>query len=296
MGLVKAFGGRRVVDGVSFSAGVGFTALMGPNGAGKTTTLSMVVGALRPDGGSVRVCGFDMWGRDGLRARRLLGYAPQDMPFKDKLSGYENLVWVGLIKGLGLFEAGREARRLLEEVGLYEHGGKRVALYSGGMRRKLAVAAALLGNPEALVLDEPTSGLDPVARADLWDLLAKVGRGRAVLFTTHMAEEAQRRADFVVIMHEGRVVAAGRPGELVAKYAPNPRVLVYADGAMGVEVEGARPREVGPGVYEYEVADASLWIPKLAEAYLRAGAKVWRIETREPGLEEVFFALTGRRL
>jgi len=85
-----------VVDGVSFSAGVGFTALMGPNGAGKTTTLSMVVGALRPDGGSVRVCGFDMWGRDGLRARRLLGYAPQDMPFKDKLSGYENLVWIGL--------------------------------------------------------------------------------------------------------------------------------------------------------------------------------------------------------
>jgi len=96
MGLVKAFGGRRVVDGVSFSAGVGFTALMGPNGAGKTTTLSMVVGALRPDGGSVRVCGFDMWGRDGLRARRLLGYAPQDMPFKEKLSGYENLVWIGL--------------------------------------------------------------------------------------------------------------------------------------------------------------------------------------------------------
>ncbi|MCE4613173.1 MAG: ABC transporter ATP-binding protein [Desulfurococcales archaeon] len=290
-------GGIVAVRGVSFEAGRGFTSLMGPNGSGKTTTLSMVAGALKPSRGRIVVCGLDVWGREGVRARRLIGFAPQDMPFKEKLSGMENLVWIGMIRGLGYVDAKRQARRALELVGLEAHGNRRVVTYSGGMRRRLTIAACVMHEPEVLLLDEPGSGLDPRAREEVWGLIESLGRGRIIVYSTHISQEAERHSDRVLIFHSGGIVAGGPPRMLIERYAPMPRIIVYHDpGGAPPMVDGLPGYSRGDGVTYYEVEEASSALPKIIEAFLRAGIQVHKVEVKRPGLEEVYFRVTGARL
>ncbi len=290
-------GGIVAVKGISLKAGLGRTSLMGPNGSGKTTTLSMLAGALKPSRGIVRVCGYDLWGREWIEARKRLGYAPQKMPFREKLSGMENLVWYGLLRGLGLGESRRRARSLSEDLGLTGYINRSVASYSGGMRRRLSLAAALMGEPDVLILDEPTSGLDPRAREELWHLIEVSLKGLTILFSTHISVEAELHSDYVYIFNEGTIVAEGRPGDLIEKHAPKPRIIVYVRGdAEPLVVDGVRPEVVTRGVYMYPVDDPREDIRRIVDAYSLHGVVVERIETRRPGLEEVFFTVTGRRL
>ncbi|MCE4610524.1 MAG: ABC transporter ATP-binding protein [Desulfurococcales archaeon] len=285
------------VRGISFKAGRGRTCLMGPNGSGKTTTLSMIAGALRPTKGIVRVCGYDVWGDGWLTARKLIGYAPQRMPFRDRLSGFDNLVWYGLLRGLGLIEARRRARRLAEELGLEGYLGRSVASYSGGMRRRLTIAAALMGEPEVLILDEPSSGLDPKGREELWRVIEVVLKDLTIIYSSHMAVEAEAHSDYVYIFHQGRIAASGTPQDLVKKHAPKPKVLIYVgEKVPPLEVEGLKPYVVGAGVYMYSVDNPKEAIKIIADSYLARGFAVERIEIRRPGLEEVFLSVTGRKL
>ena len=297
-GLYKEFpGGVVAVKGVSLKAASGRTALMGPNGSGKTTTLSMIAGALKPTRGTVRVCGHEMWGPDWLKARKLVGYAPQDMPFRSKLSGMDNLIWYGLLKGLGLAESRRRARELVEELGMSGYINRSVSSYSGGMRRRLCIAAALMGYPEVVVLDEPAAGLDPRGREELWRLIEVSLRDMTIIYSTHMSIEAEAHSDYVYIFSEGAVAAGGRPRELIEQYAPKPRIMVYTRGdAEPLKVDDMEPETVSKGIYMYLASDPRDAVRRITEAYTLRGIVLERVETREPGLEEVFFAVTGRML
>jgi len=290
-------GGVIAVRGITIRVSKSRVSLMGPNGSGKTTTLSIMAGALKPTRGSVSVCGYDMWGSGWLKARKMVGYAPQKMPFRERLSGLDNLVWYGLLHGLGFMEARRTARRIAEELGMSDYIRRSVASYSGGMRRRLSIAAALMGSPEVLILDEPASGLDPRAREEVWRLIEVTLRDVIVVYSTHMPQEAERHSSHVYIFNEGRVVAEGEPRELIERYASKPRVLVYTrEDVEPIEVDGVHPESIAPGVYVYPVDDPSEGIRSIVDAYSLRGVPITRVEVRRPGLEEVFFTVTGRRL
>ncbi len=295
--LVKRYrGGVEAVRGVSFRVGRGVHMLMGPNGSGKTTTLTMIAGALKPTSGSVRVCGYEVWGRDWARARSCIGFAPQDMPFRERLTLVENLVWYGLIRGLGLGEARRRALRLLELVGLSDHANDRILRLSGGMRRRLSIAAALMREPEVLILDEPTSGLDPQARRGLWGLVRNLAGDRCVLASTHIAEDAEEHADTVIVFHKGRIAAMGSPRELLEKYAPESIIIVRGRLVSHPRVMGASLVEGGGSQARYATRDPNVVLPRLIEAYVSSGSFIESVEIRRPGLDEVYFVLTGSRL
>jgi ABC-type multidrug transport system ATPase subunit len=295
-GITKVYrDGTEAVKDVSFNAGKGITVLMGPNGSGKTTTLSIVAGALKPTQGKVTVCGYDLWGAGWYEARKCIGYAPQNMPFIDHLTARENLVWLGLMKGLSLAEARIEADSLIEQVGLWESRDKRVARLSGGMRRRLAIAASLMGSPRIIILDEPTSGLDPGARNALWNIIRDSNRDKAVLVSTHIPEEAEEHADKVIMFHKGRIVASGTPQNLIEKYAPR----------SVIELEGVFP-EAKTGNWSYklwstnrvmiESHDPDRDLPRILEELITVGCKVSLARIRKPGLREVYFYLTGESI
>ncbi|MEB3757305.1 MAG: ABC transporter ATP-binding protein [Desulfurococcales archaeon] len=287
--------GTTAVQGVSFKAGNGITVLMGPNGSGKTTTLSMISGSLKPTRGKVTVCGYDLWGSGWYKARECIGYAPQNMPFIEHLTAMENLVWLGLMRGLSLGEARKRASSLLELVGLEDSSNKRVARLSGGMRRRLTIAASLIGSPRIVVLDEPTSGLDPGAREALWKIIAVISRDKTVLVSTHIPEEAEEHADKVLIFHKGRIVADGTPRTLIEKYAP----------LSVIELQGIFP-ETKPDMGMYKVwsknkivvesTDPDSDLPRILEEIISIGGKVSLAKIRKPGLREVYLTLTGESL
>ncbi len=296
-GLRKVYpGGVVAVDEVDLDAERGLTAIMGPNGSGKTTTLSIIVGSLRPTRGRVEVCGIDVWGPEGWRARRCIGYASQDLPFREKLNTIDNLVWYGLIRGMSLFDARSRAKQLLEELGLVEAQKRSVQSLSGGMRRKLVIAAALIGDPEVLVLDEPTSGLDPGARLDFWDLLVKQVGDRVVLFSTHIPQEAEKYSDTTYIFHRGRVVARGQPRELIRRYAPATKILVVHEASEPPVVEGLEMAVHNSRRTIYYAEDPEEALPRIVEAFVKSRIHVSRIEVTKPGLEDVFYTVTGKTL
>ncbi len=294
-GLRKVYpGGVVAVDGVDLEAWEGVTVLMGPNGSGKTTTLSMIAGSLKPTKGYVKVCGYDVWSGDWSKPRECMGFAPQNMPFREKLSVLENLVWYGLIRGLSIGEARREAKKLLEAVGLPDKGKAKVAELSGGMRRRLTIAAALMGDPRVLILDEPTSGLDPRGRSEFWRLVRDLSRDRAVIASTHIPEEAEEVGDRVYIFYKGRIAAWGSPEELIKRYAPKARIVIQGRGLSNPpNVRGATLVRSGDDTAIYSTMDPGEVLPRIVEALVKVGAFIERVEVRKPGLAEVYMTVTG---
>lgn len=297
--LSKRFGDIVAVDGVSFEAGREVIAIMGPNGSGKTTTLSMISGALRPSSGRVIVMGIDLWGsRDEMvRGRRYIGYAPQNILFRSRLSGLENLVWIGMMRGLGYRDARRRARELIERLELEDHMDKPVEKYSGGMIRRLSIASALIHDPEVLVLDEPSSGLDPRALESLWSLLLRVASGKTLIYSTHNPYEAERFSSRVLMMHRGRIVASGTAEELIRIYSPSPSIAIYLpDGAKPLALEGYRGFDEKSLIAVYEARDPNRDLESIVTTYTRRGIIPLRVEIKRPGLGEVFIRVTGAPL
>jgi oleandomycin transport system ATP-binding protein len=213
-GLVKRFGATTALDGMDLTVPAGSVCgLLGPNGAGKTTAVRILATLLRPDAGVVRVGGHDVT-RAPERVRELIGLTGQFTAVDEALTGVENLLLVARLRGVPRGRVGE----LLEHFGLTGAGGRLVRTYSGGMRRRLDVAASLIGSPRLLVLDEPTTGLDPRARADVWDLIrGLVADGTTVLLTTQYLEEADRLADTISVIDHGRVLSTGAPAQLKAR-------------------------------------------------------------------------------
>ncbi|MFE2041496.1 ATP-binding cassette domain-containing protein [Streptomyces sp. NPDC059477] len=307
-GLVKTFGETKAVDGVDLAVPTGTVyGVLGPNGAGKTTTVKMLATLLRPDGGSARVFGHDVVREaDAVRARvSLTGqYASVD----EDLTGSENLVLLGRLLGHGKKAAQARAAQLLEAFGLSEAAGKQVKNYSGGMRRRIDIAASILNTPDLLFLDEPTTGLDPRSRNQVWDIVrAVVAHGTTVLLTTQYLDEADQLASRIAVIDRGKVIAEGTKGELKASVGAGSVHLRLRDAAQRAEAQQvlrialdaevklepdpvALTARVGGAAGGHGGAEqAARALAELA----RSGITVDNFSLGQPSLDEVFLALTG---
>lgn len=301
-GLVKTFGDVRAVDGVDLTVPAGGVfAFLGPNGAGKTTTLRMLATLLVPDEGKARVLGHDVVSEaNAVRSR--VSLTGQFASVDEDLTGFENLVLVARLLGFPRSEAVARARALLEAFGLSESASRQVKKYSGGMRRKLDIAASIVVTPELLFLDEPTTGLDPRSRGQVWDIVrAFVAEGTTVLLTTQYLDEADKLADRVAVIDQGRLIAEGTSGELKASVGAGALHVRVRDPNRRAEACRLLERclqvpvhlESDPAALTARVADpdrVSRALIELAEA----GLNTTEFSLGQPSLDEVFLALTGR--
>jgi linearmycin/streptolysin S transport system ATP-binding protein len=302
-GLRKRFGDLVAVDDVSFAIDAGETyGLLGPNGAGKTTTVSMICGLLERDAGDVVVAGARMDG-SGTKAKAHIGYVPQELALYPDLTGKENLKFFGQLYGLDKKTLAHQIDATLEVVGLADRAGDRVDKYSGGMKRRLNIAAGLLHSPKLLVLDEPTVGVDPQSRNAILENVEKLAsEGLAVLYTTHYMEEAERLCDRVGIIDEGRIIAEGTRRELTAKIGHRDRVELAGKGPLArfagqaTRLKDVDDATVGDGTVQFLVRSGREILPKLLEMADKAKVAVTSVEVIEPDLEAVFLHLTGKAL
>ncbi len=300
-GLVKTFKTTRAVDGVDLAVPTGAVyGVLGPNGAGKTTTIRMLATLLRPDGGSARVLGHDIVSdADAVRARVTL--TGQLASVDDDLTGRENLILLGRLLGFGGRQARARADELLGAFGLEEAAGRVVKHYSGGMRRRLDIAASIVVTPELMFLDEPTTGLDPRSRNQVWDIVrALVAQGTTVLLCTQYLDEADQLAGRIAVIDRGRVIAEGTPGRLKASVGQGALHLRLLDPDQREEaarvvarVVDAEPHlEADPAALSVPVPDAERASDAVAELS-RAGLALAGFSLAQPSLDEVFLALTG---
>ncbi len=301
-GLAKSFGDTRALDGVDLQIRKGSVyGLLGPNGAGKTTTIRILATLLKPDGGTAAVLGHDVV-REARTVREKVSLTGQYASVDEDLTGYENMVLVGRLLGLSWRGARQRASELLEAFGLEEAAGRQVQTYSGGMRRRIDIAASLVAIPEVLFLDEPTTGLDPRSRNQVWELVRRISsEGTTVLLTTQYLDEADRLAERMAVVDHGRVIAEGTSRELKALVGSNALHLRLASPDQRELAQELVHRVLGDGllpVTEPAELAARLETPAQAAEVLaaltRGNVEVAEFSVGNPSLDEVFLALTGR--
>lgn len=301
-GLVKVFKETRALDDLSLSIQPGIVyGLLGPNGAGKTTFIRVVTTLLRPDAGTVTVDGLDVQ-RHGGAVRRKIGLAGQFAAVDGYQTGRENIVMVGRLYDLSAAEANRRADDILERIGLIEAGHKLVRTYSGGMKRRLDLAASLVGRPKVLFLDEPTAGLDPRSRLDLWTLIEEfVESGSTVLLTTQYLDEADRLADTIGVIDHGRMIEEGTADELKDRFGGSV-VEIHLDAhdrsraliALG-DVNGSEPQvDEQVGSIKIPAPNGSSTLTEVVRRLDDQEVPVDDIALHKPSLDEVFLGITGR--
>jgi ABC-2 type transport system ATP-binding protein len=286
----KTFGVVTALDNVDISAPAGaVTVLLGPNGAGKTTTVRLTTGAMKADFGAIRVLGLDpLTNGDEVRAR--VGVVPPKPAFYDQLSGQENLTFAATIFGADASEAHAAASRFGIDHALDQDVGG----YSTGMRTRLALARAVLHDPEVLMLDEPTAGLDPESARSVLDLIAEMaGKGRTIVMCTHLLHEAEGVADHLVLLEDGEVRTAGNPRELTERYMPNPIVVIDAEGPGSLsfisELDGVL--DVRDNGALHIALDSTDRVPDIVIELVKRGVRPTRVEPLNPTLEELYFEM-----
>ena len=297
--LVKSFGERRALDGVSLEVGAGeILGVLGPNGAGKTTLVRSVVGRVRPDSGTVLVLGMPV--EDPL-SKASVGYVTQEIALYPLLTPEENLTAFGRYQGLGGEALSAAVSEGLRWTGLFERAKERTDRLSGGMKRRLNIAAGTIHGPKLLLLDEPTVGVDPQSRERIYEMIGELRKGGvALLYTTHYMEEAERLCDRIAIIDNGRVIALGTKEELV-------RATLGAARLLTIETESpfpARLREAlekrgaifTDGTVQCSVTDPAREVADLLEAFRSDGVKIRDLALKTGTLESVFLQLTGREL
>ncbi|WP_433943794.1 ATP-binding cassette domain-containing protein [Paenibacillus sp. SN-8-1] len=301
-GLIKTFGSNHAVDGVDLKVRTGsIYGVLGPNGAGKTTTIRMLATLLRPDGGSARIFGHDVV-KESQIVRQLIGVTGQYASVDESLSATENLIIFSRLLGLTRSEARRKASDLLEEFGLTEAASRPLKNFSGGMRRRLDLAASLIAQPPLIFLDEPTTGLDPRTRSQMWDTIRRlVNTGSTVLLTTQYLDEADQLADRIAVIDRGRVVAEGTADELkssVGNSSLHLRVQSSQDTQAArqiveqvLQVRSSISAEAGK--ITAPMADADR-VTDLLIALRNGGIHLAEISVQKPTLDEVFLTITGK--
>lgn len=301
-GLVKAFGDNRAVNGVDLKVKAGsIYGVLGPNGAGKTTTIRMLATLLRPDAGSARIFGHDVV-KESQIVRQLIGVTGQYASVDESLSATENLIIFSRLLGLGRAEARRKAAELLEEFGLTEAAKRPLKNFSGGMRRRLDLAASLIAQPPLIFLDEPTTGLDPRTRAQMWETIRRlVKTGSTVLLTTQYLDEADQLADRIAVIDRGHVVAEGTVDELKASVGTSSLHLRVQEPQ---DMEAARRiTDRVLGVHSSATSEAAKITAPLSDAdrvadlliaLREAGIRLAEVSVQKPTLDEVFLTITGR--
>jgi len=307
-GLEREFkGGLKAVDGIDLHVAPGEVyGFLGPNGAGKTTTVRMLVTLLRPTGGSATVAGFDV-ATEPHEVRRRIGVALQEAALDLLMTGRELMELQATLHGIAPRDVRHRAEQLIERVGLEQARDRRVGTYSGGMKRRLDLAMALVHEPQVLFLDEPTTGLDPVSRITLWDEVRRLkNEGTTVFLTTQYLEEADQLADRVGIISTGRIVAEGTPAQLKAEVGVPHLDITLADGHDGAhDLDRAREvltrfgdhRPAGESCHlSIAIAGGARDVAPVVRALDDAGFTVASLELQQPTLDDVFVAKTGRHL
>ena len=305
--LSKRYGDQTVVSDVSITVQPGeIVGLLGPNGAGKTTTVSMICGLVKPDQGSVMISGVDSAKNSDFTKRRI-GLVPQDIALYETLSALHNLELFGALYGLAGADLRERVHIALDLVGLADRANDKPATFSGGMKRRLNIAAALVHDPDVLILDEPTVGIDPQSRNAIFDNLeALKARGKAIIYTTHYMEEAERLCDRIVIMDHGKVIASDTLAGLYARLPASQTLAVDFEGELDLaalrQVDGVREASVKAGASvnnnQLKIAlndlsnDAAMVLVWLG----LHGLKVTHISSGRANLETLFLAITGRQL
>jgi oleandomycin transport system ATP-binding protein len=300
-GLAKRFGKTTALAGVDLAARAGTVlGLLGPNGAGKTTAVRILATLLPPDGGRASVGGYDVVSQ-AHQVRQLIGLTGQYASVDDGLSGTNNLIMIGRLLGLPRADARARARELLDRFDLSDAAGRPVKTYSGGMRRRIDLAASLVGRPRVLFLDEPTTGLDPSSRSDVWDMIrGLVADGVTVLLTTQYLDEADQLAHDIVVIDRGKVIATGTPDELKSKVGGQVLEVSPAEAGRLPEVAGLLARLAGTaavtdaaaGRVTVPVADATVLHAALRQLE-DAEVALAEFALRRSSLDEVFLTLTG---
>lgn len=298
--LVKHFGDVKALNGVSLEVPTGSVlGLLGPNGAGKTTVVRILTTILQPDSGRAIVAGHNV-SSDPQSVRRNIGLAGQYAAVDENLTGRENLTLVGRLNHLSKSVAREQSVKLLDQFGLSDAGDRPARTYSGGMRRRLDLAAALVTHPPVLLLDEPTTGLDPSSRSDLWDVIESlVADGTTVLLTTQYLEEADRLANRIVVIDKGLVAAEGTPAELKATLGETSIALRLrnvedaASATILLAEYGAAQGGTDPLVVSVPLRGGAKTIREVLNRLDGAGLDVGRLDLQEPTLDDVFLNLTG---
>ena len=297
--LVKHYGEVKALDGLSLKVEQGSVfGLLGPNGAGKTTTVRVLTTLLTPDSGSAFVSGVDVI-NDPVHAREIMGLSGQNATVDENLTGIENLVMLGRLFRLPRKEANEKAIELLERFNLTDASKRIVKTYSGGMRRRLDLAASLIANPNILFLDEPTTGLDPRSRIMMWDVIkGLVSSGTTVLLTTQYLEEADQLADKIAVIDKGKVIAQGTADELKTQVGGERIDVVVDETKAQIAAEALKNIASGPVVVEGEhvqapVTGGGVKVVDAVRALDAASIVIKEIQLRRPTLDDVFLTLTG---
>jgi ABC-2 type transport system ATP-binding protein len=298
--LEKSFGSTRAVAGIDLAVPEGaIYGVLGPNGAGKTTVIRMLATLIPPDGGTARILGHDI-GTEGDAVRGLVSLTGQLASVDEELTGRENLVLLGRLLGLSRAAAKARADELLEAFGIAEAAGRLVKHFSGGMRRRLDIAASIVVTPQVMFLDEPTTGLDPRSRNQVWEIArALVAGGTTILLCTQYLEEADQLADGIAVIDRGKVIAEGTPGQLKASVGAGALHVRLLEASRRSEAAGVLERRVGaveldpdPAALTVTCADAERAAAGVAEL-ARTGIGIAEFSLGQPSLDEVFLALTG---
>ena len=301
-GLVKHFGATKALQGVDLTVARGTVlGVLGPNGAGKTTAVRILSTLLTPDAGTARINGLDVV-RDAEKVRQSIGLTGQYASVDEDLTGRQNLELFGTLLDLGRRGARERAAELLEWFDLTDAANRQAKTYSGGMRRRLDLAASLVGSPDVIFLDEPTTGLDPAKREDMWDVVRSlVADGATVLLTTQYLEEADALADEITVIDHGRVIAHDTPeglkrvvgGQTLEVRPSDPAQLGRTAAILSEVSSGAVADEIRNGVLAVPVSDDTALTASVAR-FAAAGIAVTELSLHLPSLDEVFFTLTGR--
>ncbi len=295
--LTRYYNKLAAVNGVNLNIGQHrLFSLLGPNGAGKTTTISMLCCLLKPTNGTAQIMGYDI-SSEAFEVKRLIGVSPQETAISERLNCLENLALVGRIHNLSTETVRKRSRELVELMGLEGREKVRVGTFSGGMKRRLSIAMALIHDPPVIFLDEPTLGLDPQARRVMWQHIAQLKKGKTILLTTHYMEEADSLSDEIAIIDEGRIVASGTPTQLK-------RSLQSATSTMLVEGKNITPeaitslrskyaevKNIGSGL---RISHQLLDFKELTEHLYSLGVTISSATLEQPSLEDVFLQITGK--
>lgn len=296
--LIKEFNGLVAVNGVDLEIKKGeLFSLLGPNGAGKTTTIRMLCCLLKPTKGTASILGYDI-AKEPFKVKKLIGVSPQDTVLSERLNCWENLALIGRVHGLSSKEVNGRSKELLETMGLMERSKDQVRKFSGGMKRRLSIAMALVSDPQVLFLDEPTLGLDPQARRAVWEYIAELKGKKTILLTTHYMEEADFLSDRIGIIDEGRIVALGTSEELKTNLLKIRSMVISAENLAAeviadLQSKYSRAEEVNG---ELKISHKDLDFKEIVDYLHSRGVTIYSAALEQPTLEDVFIQITGKKL
>jgi len=298
--LNKSFGPKKVVVDFNLTLRKGeFYSLLGPNGAGKSTTINCIAQLITPDSGKI-VIGDSDTAKNPLEAKRLVGLVPQEIALYEELSAWDNLVFWGKLNKVGKTLVQERAKSLLERFGLYERRHDRVSTYSGGMKRRINIAAALLHEPELILLDEPTVGIDPQSRNNIYEFLEEQKKkGKTILDTTHYMEEAERFSDRIGIIDHGSILDSGTFAEIKKNVNIADQIVVSFEGEMGAfanRFTAINNLHIDGNVLSMETSDFKTDLKNLVALFNESPVDITHIEKKETDLETIFLKLTGKHL